>query len=63
MSEFEKTSVALDREQVLREIAEDREFIKHVEQQNEIHRLRIQQGERSLRRLRRIIDQMIAASR
>ena len=62
MGESEKTPVVLDREQVLREIAEDREFIKHVEQQNEIHRLKIQQAERSLQRLRRIIDRMAAAA-
>jgi hypothetical protein len=62
MEKSEKTPVVLDREQLLREIAEDREFIRHVEQQNEIHRLKIQQAQQSLQRLRRIIDRMAAAA-
>ncbi len=62
MDDAEKTPVTMDREQVLREIAEDREFIRHAEQQNEIRRLKFEQAERSLQRLRRIIDRMAAAA-
>jgi hypothetical protein len=62
MDEAEKTPVTMDREQVLREIAEDREFIRHAEQQNEIRRLKFEQAERSLQRLRRIIDRMAEAA-
>jgi hypothetical protein len=62
MDEAEKTPVTMDREQILREIAEDREFIRHAEQQNEIRRLKFEQAERSLQRLRRIIDRMAAAA-
>jgi EAL domain-containing protein (putative c-di-GMP-specific phosphodiesterase class I) len=62
MDRPEKAPAVTDWEHLRRQIAEDRQFIQHIEQQREIRRVKLQQAEQSLRRLRRIIDRMAEAA-
>ncbi len=62
MDGSEKSPVEIDWEHVRQQLEEDRRLIQHNEQQREVRRLKLQQAEQSLRRLRRIIDRMAAAA-